>query len=118
MLDLFKRYDQTPGGVNVKASDIKARLDQGEKIKFLDVREDWERDTAKIEGSAWIPLAELEERYQEISPNEEIIIYCHGGVRSLKAVRFLETKGYKNLKSLSGGIEAWSLEADPSVSRY
>lgn len=120
MLSFFNRYDQTPGGVNVAGKDLKARLDKGEKITLLDVREQWEYDTAKIEAAnlILIPLGELQDRFSELNPENEIVAYCHGGVRSLKAVNFLKTKGFQKIFNLSGGIAAWSKEVDPSVPEY
>ena len=118
MFNLFNRYDQTPGGVNVAATEVKQRLDRGDKITLLDVREQWEYDTARIDGAKLIPMRELETRKAELNPNDEIVVYCHMGVRSLKAIHYLQQHGFTNLKNLSGGIEAWSTTADPSVPRY
>lgn len=117
MLDIFNRFDQTPGEENVGAEELQKRLKAGEKLKLLDVREDWEYETAKIEGSALIPLGELQDRAGELNKNEEIVVYCHKGVRGLKAVRFLKTQGFGKVKNLSGGIEAWS-DIDPEVPKY
>lgn len=118
MFGIFNRYDQTPGGINVAATEVKQRLDRGEKITLLDVREPWEYDTARIPGAKLIPLKELETRKSELNPEDEIVVYCHMGVRSLKAIYWLQQQGFSNLKNLSGGIEAWSTTADPSVPRY
>ncbi len=118
MFKLFNRYDQTPGGVNVAATEVKQRLDRGDKVTLLDVREPWEWDTARIEGAKLIPLRELETRRAELNSHDEIVVYCHMGVRSLKAIQYLQQHGFTNLKNLSGGIEAWSTTADPSVPRY
>ena len=79
MFKLFNRYDQTPGGVNVAAPEIKERLDRGDKITLLDVREPWEWDTARIDGAKLIPLRELETRKAELSADDEIVVYCHWG---------------------------------------
>ncbi|MBI2069047.1 MAG: rhodanese-like domain-containing protein [Elusimicrobia bacterium] len=117
MIPLFNRYDQTPGEENVAAREIKSRLDNGERVNLLDVREPWEYETAKIEGAKLIPLAELDQRKTELDPNTELIVYCHKGVRGLKAVRHLKNCGFTNTKNLSGGIEAWS-DIDPSVPKY
>jgi adenylyltransferase/sulfurtransferase len=118
MFNLFNRYDQTPGGVNVAATEVKQRLDRGDKITLLDVREQWEYDTARINGAKLIPMRELETRKAELNANDEIVVYCHMGVRSLKAIHYLQQHGFTNLKNLSGGIEAWSTTADPSVPHY
>ncbi|MEO6667398.1 MAG: rhodanese-like domain-containing protein, partial [Nitrospiria bacterium] len=84
MFGMFNRYDQTPGGLNVAATEVKQRLDRGDKITLLDVREQWEYDTARIQGAKLIPMRELETRKAELNPTDEIIVYCHMGVRSLK----------------------------------
>ena len=118
MFNLFNRYDQTPGGVNVAGTEVKQRLDRGDKITLVDVREQWEWDLARIEGATLIPLRELESRASELNQDDEIVIYCHMGVRSLKAVFYLQQRGFTNLKNLSGGIDAWSSTVDPNVPRY
>lgn len=118
MFGIFNRYDQTPGGINVAATEVKQRLDRGDKITLLDVREQWEYDTARIPGAKLIPLKDLEARKSELNPEDEIVVYCHMGVRSLKAIYWLQQQGFSKLKNLSGGIEAWSTTADPSVPRY
>jgi adenylyltransferase/sulfurtransferase len=84
----------------------------------VDVREPWEWDIARIDGATLIPLRELETRKSELNPQDEIVLYCHMGVRSLKALFYLQRHGFTNLKNLSGGIEAWSTTVDPKVSRY
>src|SRR3990172_1807890 len=106
MFKLFNRYDQTPGGVNVAATEVKQRLDRGDTITLLDVREQWEYDTARINGAKLIPMRELETRKTELNPNDEIVVYCHMGVRSLKAIHYLQQHGFTNLKNLSGGSAA------------
>jgi adenylyltransferase/sulfurtransferase len=118
MFNIFNRYDQTPGGVNVVGTDLKQRLDRGDKIVLVDVREQWEWDIARIEGATLIPLRALETRKVELNPHDEIVLYCHMGVRSLKALFYLRQQGFTNLKNLSGGIEAWSTTVDPKVPRY
>jgi adenylyltransferase/sulfurtransferase len=118
MFNVFNRYDQTPGGVNVAGTEVKQRLDQGEKVVLLDVREQWEWDIARIEGAKLIPLRELETRKAELNQNDEIVVYCHMGVRSLKALHYLQQHGFTKLKNLSGGIEAWSSTVDPKVPHY
>jgi len=118
MFNVFNRFDQTPGGVNVAGPEVKQRLDRGEKVVLLDVREQWEWDIARIDGATLIPLGQLETRKAELNPQDEIVIYCHMGVRSLKALHYLQHHGFTNLKNLSGGIEAWSGTVDSSVPRY
>jgi adenylyltransferase/sulfurtransferase len=115
---MFFNMFQSDPALNLSPQDVKAKLDQGEKIIFLDVREPWEVAINRLDGAVHIPLGELGRRYQELNPDDEIIAYCHMGVRSLKATRFLKEQQFKNVKNLAGGIEAWSLQVDPKVPRY
>ena len=87
---------------------------------MLDVRENFEYEIANIKGSRLISLGELERRLSELEPfkGKEIVAHCHHGGRSKKALEFLKTKGYTNLKNVQGGIDAWSLYVDSSIPRY
>lgn len=116
---LFNMFQsQSDPALNLSPQDVKAKLDGGEKIVFLDVREPWEVAVNRLDGAVHIPLGELGRRYQELNPDDEIIAYCHMGVRSLKATRFLKDQQFKHVKNLAGGIDAWSLQIDPKVPRY
>ncbi|MEW6247974.1 MAG: rhodanese-like domain-containing protein [Nitrospirota bacterium] len=98
--------------------DLKARLDKGDKLVLLDVREPWEHSLAKIEGSILIPLGTLPQSLDKLDRHAEIIAYCHHGMRSADAAGFLLQQGFTNVKNLVGGIDAWSVQVDPSVPRY
>jgi len=102
------------------AADCAVRREAGEAMTLLDVREPNEVETARIEGAVWIPLAELEARMGELEAvrDQPIVVYCHHGARSAKAVRQLLAHGFASVENLDGGIEAWSLTVDPSVPRY
>lgn len=93
------------------------RADPG-KVLLLDVREPFEREIAAIQPSVHIPMAEIPSRTGEIPQDRELIVYCHGGTRSLMVGMFLENHGFRQVRNLSGGIDAWSVEVDPSVPRY
>ncbi len=97
---------------------VKEMLDKGEKVLLLDVREAWELNLSRLEGAVHIPLGELPSRFRELDPGTEIVAYCHKGIRSMKAVRFLQGNQFKTAKNLDGGIDAWSIHVDPSVPRY
>ena len=97
---------------------LKERLDRGEDIFLIDVREQWERNLASIEGSEHFPMAELVDRTQEYIFEEEIVVYCHVGERSYRAVSLLLESGFKKVHNLVGGIDAWSQIIDPNVPRY
>jgi rhodanese-related sulfurtransferase len=107
--------------MEVTPADVKRRLDAGEKLYLIDVREPHERAVCSIAGSDLVPmrtvpgeLAELQSRAQ----SGPLIVFCHHGVRSLNVVSWLRQQGIENCQSMSGGIDAWSVEIDPSVPRY
>lgn len=100
--------------------DLKSKLDAGEPIVLLDVRQPNEYDYCHLDGSTHIPLHELPGRLDELNipDNTMVVVYCHHGVRSLSGAAILQQAGLKNVASLSGGIDAWSLLIDPSIRRY
>ena len=102
----------------ITVSELKARMDKGDKIFLLDVREPHEYSLAKIEGSVLIPLGQVPHSLKQLDPSAEIVAYCHKGMRSADAVGFLLQQGFSNVKNLIGGIDAWSIEIDQSVPRY
>lgn len=89
---------------------------------LLDVREPWEAALASIQapsGAARLmPMGEIPQRFAELDPAQPIVVYCHHGMRSLQVVAFLERQGFESVYNLAGGIDAWSVEVDPSVPRY
>ncbi len=102
----------------ITVRELKERMDKGDKIFLLDVREPHEFSMAKIEGATLIPLGTLSGSLNQLDPNEEIVALCHKGMRSADATGFLLQQGFSNVKNLIGGIEAWSVEIDHSVPRY
>ena len=102
----------------ISPQELKEKLDKKEKIVVLDVREDFERDICKIGNSTHIPVGQVMERYSELNPSDEIVTYCHKGGRSAYTTEFLIEKGYKNVKNLRGGINAWANEVDPNMPKY
>lgn len=103
----------------ISAADLKKRIDAGDDIQLIDVRQPDENAFAKIEGSKLIPLGEVIKRIGEIDQNRETVIHCKMGGRSAKAIEMLQQAGYKGeLKNLKGGITAWSNEVDPKVPKY
>ncbi len=87
-------------------------------IKVIDVREADEYEIAKVNGVPLLPLSQIQSRFTELDPNQQYYLHCKGGVRSLKAVKFLQEQGFKYVKSVAGGIAAWSEEIDSNVPRY
>jgi adenylyltransferase/sulfurtransferase len=105
-------------GFTITGQELKQKLDRGERLTLIDVREPWEYNIAKIEGAQLIPLGSLGTEYKKLDPNAEIVILCHMGMRSMDATQFLLQQGYTNVKNLTGGINAWSMQIDPSVPKY
>lgn len=101
----------------IRAEELKQRLDAGENLFLLDVREEHEYEISNI-GGYLIPLAELPKRFKELDATREIIALCKMGVRSAKAVEFLQQAGFPNVRNLTGGIHAWSDRVDPTVRKY
>jgi len=107
----------TTGISEMQPEELKRRLDQGDDIFILDVREPHEYQIANI-GGHLLPLGDLERRSGELDRNREIVVHCKGGVRSTKAVEYLRQIGFKNVINLTGGITAWSDKVDPKVPKY
>ena len=98
---------------------VEARLDRGEHPYILDVRNPEEWQIARLNGAHLIPLNELSQRYAELDRDQEIILHCKSGKRSQKALEFLRDQaGFRHLKNLVGGIDAWAVDVDPNVPRY
>lgn len=104
----------------ITPQEVQQKMDAGENLILLDVREPQEVEICCLEGAKHIPMGDIHERYKEVSddPNAEIIVYCHHGSRSMQVMHQLWGLGFQNAKNLSGGIHAWSLDVDPSVPRY
>ena len=103
----------------ISATDLKRRMDAGEDIQLIDVRQPDEWAFAKIEGAKLIPLGEILNRMTELDENRETVIHCKSGMRSANAVQALQRAGFKgDLKNLKGGITAWSNDVDPKVPKY
>ena len=88
------------------------------KPLLLDVREQWEYQTARIEGSKLVPLGEIAERLGELDQDQDVVAICHHGGRSMQVAMFLEKNGFSKVHNLSGGMDAWSKSVDPSVPVY
>jgi adenylyltransferase/sulfurtransferase len=98
--------------------ELKARLDQHEKVFILDVRNPEEYQICHIPGSVLIPLPELPHRFAELEKDCEMVVHCKGGMRSLKAVQLLRERGFEKLKNLKGGILAWADKIDNTMPKY
>ena len=101
----------------ISVAQLKARLEKGDPVCVLDVREPFEYEIAHLK-SQLIPLGELPARFGELDKDQEIVVYCHHGNRSRHAAEFLEGQGFRAVKNLAGGIEAWATEIDPKMQHY
>jgi adenylyltransferase/sulfurtransferase len=103
----------------ISVTELKARMDAGDDLQLIDVRQPDEYAVAKIEGSKLIPLGEFMSRMDEIDPEKEAVVFCKMGGRSGRAVEAMVQSGYTGkVSNLRGGIIAWSNEVDPSVPKY
>ena len=107
-----------PADYSIEPQSLKKMVDEGQDFVLLDVRESWENQVACIPGTILIPLRDLPRRVNELNPRQEIVVYCHHGVRSLDAAYLLQQLGFKRVASLIGGIDQWSREIDPTLERY
>ncbi len=104
----------------ISPRELARHLENGHAVRMINVRQPWESAIAQLPDSVLIPLGDLPQRLQEV-PTEAamiVVLYCHHGVRSLSAVTYLHRLGYYHVRSLAGGIDAWSCEVDPAVPRY
>jgi rhodanese-related sulfurtransferase len=104
--------------LEITPAELKKKLDAGEKLLLIDVREQWEYDTCRIEGSRLIPMRTIPANVQSLDVEEPVICYCHHGMRSLDVAVWLQKQGVESARSLTGGIERWSAEIDQKVPRY
>jgi rhodanese-related sulfurtransferase len=104
----------------ISARDLAHVIENGQSIRLLDVRQAWENQLACLSNSLLIPLNDLPLRAKEIpvEPAVLLVVYCHHGVRSRSAAAYLIRLGHHNVRSLAGGIDAWSCEVDPTLPRY
>ena len=103
----------------ITATELKQRLDRGDDIQIIDVREADEYQFARIPESVHIPLGQVLNRMSEIDPERETVVHCKMGGRSARAIEALTRAGFKgSLANLKGGITAWSNEVDPTVPKY
>ncbi len=103
----------------VSVQEMKKALDDPAlNIRVIDVREPDEYEIARVKGVPLFPLSTLPQQFTDLNPNQQIYIHCKSGVRSLRALQFLREQGFKYLKSVKGGISAWSDEIDHNIPKY
>ena len=105
--------------MEVSPAEVKARIDAGDALRLLDVREPHEHNICRIEGAELLPMNSIPLHLQELDTDgPDLIVFCHHGVRSLAVVDWLRRQGVANCQSMSGGIDVWSAVIDASVPRY
>jgi len=107
-----------PVEFNITPRALQAKIDSGENVVLVDVRELYEYDLCHIEGARLLPLGQLPARAGELDKGSEIVVYCHVGVRSTQAVAYLRRAGFSSIRNLQGGIDAWAREIDQQMPRY
>jgi rhodanese-related sulfurtransferase len=110
--------DDPFANIEIAPRDVKSMMDRGEKFLFVDVREKWEFDTSAIEGAVLVPMREIPANLSKFEEADNIILFCHHGIRSLDAAAWLRSQDVTAAKSMAGGIDRWSAEIDPKVPRY
>jgi rhodanese-related sulfurtransferase len=103
----------------ISPEEVNAKLDQGEPLTLLDVREPWEFETARMNGATLMPMGDVPSRaHQELDPDHHIVVVCHHGVRSMNVTAWLRQQGFEKAQSMRGGVDAWSRQVDQKVPVY
>lgn len=102
----------------ITPAQLAGELESGERPILLDVREQWEYNHCRIEGSQLMPMQSVPQRVAELDPAKRIVCICHHGARSMQVGLFLESKGFADVVNLSGGIAAWARNVDPTMPTY
>lgn len=105
-------------GWDITARELAARLQNGNHIRLVDVREPHELEISRLEGATLIPLGQLAARMSELDSAEDIVLFCKSGVRSTRALELLASAGFRKMKNLKGGINAWAREVDTRLPLY
>ncbi len=107
-----------PGVPTLTVKELAARRQRGDDLILIDVREPHEWSVARIDGATLVPLRTIPQAAGTLDRDRDLVVYCHTGVRSGRAVEYLRQLGFDRAWNLAGGIHAWSLEIDPSVPVY
>lgn len=102
----------------IEPRELKRRIDHGDDILILDVREPDEIAIARFPGAFNLPMGEVPARVAELDPDRETIVVCHHGIRSAQTAGYLASNGFERVSNLIGGIDEWSATVDPSTPRY
>jgi adenylyltransferase/sulfurtransferase len=106
------------GNWDISATELAERLKKGNHLRLVDVREPHEQDISHIDGAELFPLGQLAGRLSELDSAEEMVVFCKVGTRSARALDLLVSAGFRKVKNLKGGINAWAREVDPSQPIY
>ncbi len=107
-----------PDDMDISVERVKRRLDAGENLLLLDVRELYEWQAARIDGATHLPMGEVPAQLQVLDPDRPTVVFCHRGVRSRSVTQYLREQEFADVQSMDGGIDAWSTRIDPAVPRY
>jgi rhodanese-related sulfurtransferase len=102
----------------IEAAELKRRLDRGDRLSILDVREPEEIAIAAFPGALQVPMGDVPARLTELDPDDEWVIVCHHGIRSGHVAAHLARMGFERISNLIGGIDEWARVVDPSIPRY
>ena len=103
---------------SVTVEELKVLLDNNDKPLLLDVREKWEYDICHIQGSVNLPMSEIMNKLDNLDKNQDTVVLCHHGMRSLQVANYLENAGFNKVSNLEGGIDAWANSIEPGMPRY
>jgi adenylyltransferase/sulfurtransferase len=106
------------GGWDITASELAERMKEGNHLRLIDVREPHELEISRLDGATLIPLGQLAGRMSELDSAEDIVLFCKSGTRSARALELLASAGFRKMKNLKGGINAWAREIDSSLPIY
>jgi rhodanese-related sulfurtransferase len=104
--------------IDITPKELKQRLDAGEAITVIDVREPWELKIARLDFAQHIPMGDILERIGEVPRDVPVVIMCHVGGRSAQVTDYLNSIGYDNVLNLNSGITGWAVQVDPTLKRY
>jgi adenylyltransferase/sulfurtransferase len=103
---------------DISATELAERIQRGERLRLIDVREPHELEISYIAGAELFPLGELASRLPELDSAQEMVVFCKSGTRSRRALELLVSAGFSKVKNLKGGINAWARDVDTSLPVY
>ncbi len=114
------RFPPPIEGWEITPTQVKALIDSGEEVVWLDCRTPAEHELVRLPNSVFAPIQDAVAQLPNLQPlaGRRIVVYCHHGIRSLQMTAFLRQQGFDNVKSLAGGIDRWALEIEPDMQRY